>query len=359
MKETYRVFIVLITLCLPTLTFGEYHRAFSNREQNDTTWKFNFQNFLGNNFNLHVNTGIGGMRPFFASPMPAIKIGPTTWKYFSLDGNHQKEYFQFDIDLFTWNRMNQDHRDYFTISYGSIYDFSDDRVFYNYEMLIGGITRYKVGSRFSYSVKFGIFEQWKGDRGQSFSRPHFRVTRFSYAEASFSYALLKFSNKPTRRYSFDQFTGFFNPYISVGIGGDRAILMPAIGLRSGQVHAQFSAWDDLTAAGMMTFNIMVDPVELSRNEMFINRLGLGYNYFYNYSGDLFGNRNESHSLLIERSAIRRGRHWSLHLKLGAGLNKHTTWAYNFDSGKTRTTSSSTFIPMGGIGVNFHLFKLPK
>ncbi|MBI1306759.1 MAG: hypothetical protein GC181_09110 [Bacteroidetes bacterium] len=153
---------------------------------------------------------------------------------------------------------------------------------------------------------------------------------------------------------------WFNPYLSVGIGMDRAnFFMPAFGIKIGPVNTQFSVWDDLTAAGSSAINVMVDLFEMKPGKKTINQFAVGYNYYSSYSGDLSGNSTEMHGCMIGRYSYFKNKLWDFNMKIGVGRFVTENWSYDFDTNITTSTYKKGYFPLVAVGFNIHLFHLSE
>ncbi|MBI1305554.1 MAG: hypothetical protein GC181_02940 [Bacteroidetes bacterium] len=302
-----------------------------------------FKNFLGNNFNPSINVGVGGSRLKFFIPSPSIKVGPVQFRYLNATfGSLWCEAFQFDLDLFTWNRLNENHRDYLTVSYGEINSWDDKNpITYDYENVLAGITRYNIGSRLSYSAKIGITTQWKStliDRGSD--RFVHQSKLLPMGELNISCAVFKYGLKQSRSNSYKSISSFFNPYLSFGAGADRALVYPSLGVKIRTFHLLLSAGPSLIGAAELVGSaaVQIDLPVRSVKEGIIKRPSLTFTYINDDPDLLTG-------LMYGFGKYKLESHFSRQYKLGVGY---------FTDGSS--FQKFHWLPIFGLSWNIHMFK---
>jgi|GEM_PF-7045907 hypothetical protein len=160
----------------------------------------------------------------------------------------------------------------------------------------------------------------------------------------------------TRPSSYTFLSKWFNPYWSLGLGLDRAIWTPALGIKGGPFNAKVSIWNDLTAAGMLAVNVNIDIYKLKKWDKKKTYVGLGGAYFNAYSGDIRGSSTDLLGLTANFNRYYVGRRSGLELKAGIGRAFVSSRDYDFDTGEHTSESRKLIVPMVGISYNLYLFK---
>jgi len=150
---------------------------------------------------------------------------------------------------------------------------------------------------------------------------------------------------------------YFNPYVSAGLGLDRALFFPAFGFRSQRVNVQVSFFDDLTASGMFSAEASVDVKTLNIKTKYRNVLSVGANYFHSYSGDISSSSSNIGGVLVGYNKYRIGGRHQFYGKIGVAYWDRYRTSYDLSTHERSSSSSSGFMPNMALGYHLFLFRM--
>jgi hypothetical protein len=235
--------IALILLCVSAL--GQ-DTDFSNRRS------------LSNFFNLGLSAGLGGDRIHYMVPTVSAKMGPFYGNYSTIFGSHFSYSFNIGADILEVGKKNANSQTCLTLSVGGS-EFASlqnsDISYYNVSALFG-VNRYLNNRNLSYSAKIGLMDKGKreflgfaGGSRYSWNNYIYSYKYLPYAELTIGLNIFKHHENPATlirpfvegfvlsetklEYAMPTMSGtirkYFNPYISLGVGGDRIGAYPTIG----------------------------------------------------------------------------------------------------------------------------------
>ncbi|MBI1306756.1 MAG: hypothetical protein GC181_09095 [Bacteroidetes bacterium] len=153
------------------------------------------KSFFANNLNPGASVGTGGCRAYYFTPLIRLKTGllTTSFNRFNINGKSFGG-FQFDLDLFRIHKKSERYRDVVQIGTAITgYTQENDPVSHYYRMLLIGVARYQLFSRFSYSAKIGFRSIETIYSSVSEQLSYFKNQ--PYGEFSIGYNLFKFQPK--------------------------------------------------------------------------------------------------------------------------------------------------------------------
>ena len=225
---------------------------------------------VSNFFNLGVNAGIGGDRIHYGIPMVSGKVGPFYVNYSTLFDPPFSYSFNVGVDIIEINKKNASSQTCITFSAGAS-DFKNlqnsDIGHYNVSVL-AGVSRYLNNRNLSYSIKVGAMEMIRrkflgveerqswGGRTYYYNNYDYSYKYLPYGEITVGLSLFKHRENPATlvrpfieginslgsmfdnivlREPSDKFKKYFNPYLTVGVGGNRFGAYPTVGFETGRL----------------------------------------------------------------------------------------------------------------------------
>ncbi len=319
------------------------------------------KNFLTRNFNVGISAGIGSGHAGYVLPSPVIKLGRL-----ELQGSQIQSRltdisgFQAELNAIPIETKSQTEQ-YFCLAFGSMLNRNfpiRDRQIWSNEVLVG-YNRFKLNKRTKFSAKIGIGftridnlqDRYKGD--------HIHPTM----ELSYTWSALKYIPKDNAILSKHVYqwrmqklrpwlAHYFNPYISLGVGADRFIAMPAIGIRSGRVGTKLSLFNDGTAGAGGGIGIDVDLKPLKPRSNYSQNLSIMLSSMsYGIADGGQDGYFYVHGLSIGKSMIKKeGRH---RLAFHVGIGRYDHDIYTAEPFFTKKLPSIT--PLADFSYDVYLF----
>lgn len=362
-KTGLKTFTVSFLICLVVVPF--ISQAQSDNES------LSMSN-IGSYVNFGISAGIGEGHINFVRPSLALRAGRFNVKGFVFNGMRG---YQMQYELFRINPNDSLKAAFLTIGGGVTEKWITEKGFHYHQwrdvQSLGiGVSLYPNNrrSRFSANLSLSNF---------SIIRNHLYPLRRKesiFGQVSYTHYLFKFNDFAKEEHvtlfklkqaKFQQnatvsfLSKWFNPYASFGLGLDRPIYTPVIGLKLGPVSSQFGfniAQEHLPIGG----SINVDLYSLTPSLKYDHVLGFGGNfysegYYDAYSGyeiDIIGT---SISYNVYK---RKGRH-RFSFKLGLGQIRRSNSSFNDPDTPDSYNVTTSYIPNGGVSVNLFLFKMDE
>ena len=348
---------------------------------------FSGKELLKYNFNPGVSFGIGGGRLQYGIPNVSLKMG--NWTLSGMLGGNNGYYgrnYSFQVDLELPYSVSKKKEVYLAATLAGRAIGSElsslNKVYFDESLgsILVGVHIPQANNRSRIAIRAGFASLWSFQINANSSGWYYGYQRFNershnqpYGEISYQLYALPFGKKQKvlRKIAMGEMrvdsekvkstlATWFNPYWSVGLGLDRAIWTPALGIKMGPVNGKVSFWDDLTAWGMFAANGNIDLVRVSNSDKHENWLGIGANYFNSSSDDgLGGSSTDFSGLSLNFNRYNFGKRTSIELKAGVGRATSSSHQWDWDKEESIGTSSTSYVPNFGASFDIYLFKLQK
>jgi len=339
--------------------------------QNSSSNEFKWSTFLTRNFNPGVSLGAGAGRPLQLLPTLQLQTGRfnTKWIYLNSFGKYGGVYsLQIEADAIEVNSKKEFNKNTVSLSGGWSHYTRNAKYapWHEQANMLIGLNQYKVGGRQKISFKLGAALT------QQFYNTIYAQQWYPYGEISYNLYAFKFNRdknsvtlkdvKQAGSFVWSKLPRYFNPFWSNGVGLDRFVVTPALGLKTGRVSTKASLYSDFTAGGggalSVSVNINKDPS--NSEERYDKWKSASINSFtYSIADGGSDGYLSIISVLAGKTLYKKqGRH-SLDFKAGVGFTRSSDLeVFGLDIGKTEYYRVG-LVPSLSASYDLYLFKFKR
>jgi hypothetical protein len=270
---------------------------------------FSFKSLIGYNLNPGISLGVGGGRVNGYFPQATIKLGRFELGYtrWSKKDQNNRMGFQLDVEAYKfngWDAMPAAATVGFFVNGWDNTFLETTTEKFNTGFLVG--LDQNRGERSKFSLKMGIINThtfiYRGDYSYYFPETYSVIKNeyrtYPYGEISYRFYAFSIAEKQKvirkmlkREIRFDgpkikeDLGRWFNPYLSIGAGLDRAFLvMPSVGIRIGPVSADISGMYFESASLGAKLTIDAIPIRKVQDERRYITVGVAGSGVADYGG---------------------------------------------------------------------------